>query len=380
MDAKEYIGNQKDIMERLETLEGEYGRLSTLISRLGIDTQRFVSANDPITPGVACKLAFDQNGLILRGEALTTSDIPDLPIEKILNLKDILNRKSDATPKREVPTRTTKKNIVAGTGTKINYDEEGRVLSSSDLLASDIPELPMEKISGLTDRLRVLETQPEEYNYIPEFRVTPGCFPKITYDSSGRVLKGEKLSMDDIPSSLISRLNVIESGMTSFAPRSVISSLQESLSKKLDANDYMTPGTYMKVVVDSKGLVTGYEKVTKKDLPPIIIKDVEGLESSLRKKADQSDFIRLHESVASLVSLGSKLSELSSVKLEVSKKADREEIGAIKNQVDSLSTRLNTIADKIPNDTILGLLNEIKGELSGISGRVATIENKVFGE
>ena len=92
--------------------------------------------------------------------------------------------------------------------------------------------------------------------------------------------------------------------MVSFGILSITVWSRESI-EKLDANEYMTPGTYMKVKVDYKGLVTGYEEVAKKDLPPVMMSDIEGLEKALRSKADQSSFIALHETIASLSSLPS---------------------------------------------------------------------------
>jgi len=377
MGAEEFIRNQKEILDRLEKLEGKFGMQSTLISRLGIDSQRYVRANDPVVPGIACKLAFDQNGLILKGEQLSPSDIPQLPIDKIQGLRDILNRKEEKSSQKEVSATPQKERDLRGIAIKVAYDTEGRILCPLDLFPMDIPQLPIDKITGLEDRLKILEDRHEENEDKGEFKTTPGTFPKVTFDSLGRVTKGERLSLNDIPTELLSRLNILESNLTSYAPRSLLDSLQESLMKKVDANNYMTPGTYMKVQVDSKGFVVGHEKVTKKDLPEILMSDVEGLESILRKKADQSTLIGIQETVAKLSSIGSKLSDVSSIKAELTRKATKEEVTQIANQLSSTNTLVQNLIDKIPNDTIIGLLNQIQGEVSAISGRVAVLERKL---
>lgn len=375
MDTQVFMKGQKDLIDRVDKLEEDLGNISTLISRLGIDNQVYLRANDPVAPGIACKVAFDQNGLIRKGYSLDVSDIPDLPIEKILNLRDSLDRKSESSTKRELPSRPVRKEI-AGTGTKVNYDEDGRVVSVSDLLPSDIPELPIEKISGLIDRLKIIEELHDADNNPSEFKVPPGVGVKVIYDSSGRVLRTDKLTIDDIPHELIARLNILESNTVNYASSSALDSIRTAMKKKLDANEYMTPGTYMKVKVDHNGLVVGYEEVTKKDLPPITMSDVEGLEKILRSKADQSSFIELHETLASLSSLPAKVGEISSIKEGLSKKADQEEVSVIKNQISSINNFLQTVMDKIPNDTIIEFLDQIRTDLSGISGRVAALENK----
>ena len=375
MDTTTYMQGQKELIERVDKLEENFGNISTLISRLGIDTQMYIKANDPVPPGIACKVAFDQHGLIRKGYSLDVEDIPDLPIEKILNLKETLDRSSEPVTKREVPSRPAKKGI-AGTGTKVNYDEDGRIVSASELVPSDIPDLPIEKISGLIDRLSVINHLSESLNNPSEFRVTPGIGIKITYDSSGRVLRSDRLTLEDIPQELISRLNILESNMLGYAPKSTLDSLKSSMSKKLDANEYMTPGTYMKVKVDYKGLVTGYEEVTKKDLPPVMMSDIEGLEKALRSKADQSSFIALHETIASLSSLPGKVAELPSIRVELNQKANQNEVSELKNQISSIDSLLHTVMDKIPNDTIIEFLNSLQQGITDISGRVAVLEKK----
>lgn len=375
MDTNGFMKGQKDLIERVDRLEGDLVNISTLISRLGIDNQVYLRANDPVSPGIACKVAFDQNGLIRKGYSLDVSDIPDLPIEKILNLRESLDRKSESSTKRELPSRSAKKEVV-GTGTKVNYDEDGRVVSVSDLLVSDIPDLPIEKISGLVDKLKIIEELHAVDNNPSEFKVPPGIGVKITYDSSGRVLKADRLTIDDVPRELIARLNILESNTLNYASSSAVDSIRTAMEKKLDANEYMTPGTYMKVKVDHKGLVIGYEEVTKKDLPPIAMSDVDGLEKILRSKADQSSFIELHETLANFSSLPAKVGEIASIKEGLSKKAEQEEVSAIKNQLSSINSLLQTVMDKIPNDTIIEFLNQIQTDLSTLSGRVAALENK----
>lgn len=43
--------------------------------------------NQPITPGTKAKITYDANGLVTAGEDLVASDIPELPISKIANLQ-----------------------------------------------------------------------------------------------------------------------------------------------------------------------------------------------------------------------------------------------------------------------------------------------------
>ena len=64
------------------------------------------------------------------------------PISQVTDLQSTLNSKLDKNP-----------NIAASTKTKITYDAKGLVTGGADLTASDIPEIPISKTTGLETEL-----------------------------------------------------------------------------------------------------------------------------------------------------------------------------------------------------------------------------------
>jgi hypothetical protein len=339
-----------------------------------------VASNNLIPPGIACRLTYDAKGLILKGEGLRVEDIPELPIEKITGLLKVLGNKLEPSaldnikPKEDPFTNK----IQAGTGTKINYNENGLITSSSDLLTSDIPELPMEKIQGLNDKLNFLESQinntPDEN--IEKFSVNPGTYTKVTYDSLGRITGGSKLSMDDIPMDLISKMNILESRIPLLASQQTVNAIIEDLKNKLNSNTPITPGIYTKMTVDEKGLVTFGESLTIKDLPEFQISNITNLESILRKKADQSDLIQLTNTVSSIVSNGGS-TDIIRIQSELGSKASNDDLKVVSNKVDTVKQLVDTVIEKLPGDLIIEQLNQIQNTLSALSSRVTIIEKQL---
>jgi len=224
-----------EISTKVNRLEKDIRELIAVLAGLRIDIQMAVRGKERIKPGTGCKIYYDSNGLVMKSEDLEASDIPMLPIEKIDGLLDRLQNKSSE-PKEN---REEQKKIKAGSGIKINYDEYGRVTSSSkSLLPMDIPELTMDKISGLED---VIKNIREELNGIlnqrkEKYRVAPGTAVKVSYGEDGRIISGSELTMDDIPRSLISKINLIESRIPALASQEIVNTALNRLNKKLDAN------------------------------------------------------------------------------------------------------------------------------------------------
>lgn len=370
---------------RIEELADIVSDLSKSVSALKINDQLRLSANTPIPPGIACKVAYDSNGLITKGIGLESSDIPLLDIDKISTLrksledratyKDFNNFKTEINELIKPAAESLGK--IAGTGTKVNYNSEGRIISTSDLLPSDIPILPISKIDGLSDIISSLNIQmlsEEDEDTIPNIKVTPGTYAKVTIDQYGRVITGEQIGMNDIPTELISRINIIESRFIDIPSQQIVSAIQQALVEKLDANKSIIPGTFTKVKVDSKGLVTFGEKLTIKDLPELSISDIVGLDKSLRNKTDQLDFLTLSDTVSSLVSALSSIGEISGIKNELQTKAKDEDVKKLSSSVTQLKSTMESLINKIPSDMILEQLTQIQNEVSSLSGRISAIE------
>lgn len=123
---------QRDIFNLKEVDE----EMSKTIEGLKIDKQLYLRANEKIKPGIACKIAYDENGLVISAEDLDQSDIPKLSIDKIQGLRDALADKASRKDLKNISIdleEIFKERDIYGTGCKVNYDKYGVIQSSTEL-------------------------------------------------------------------------------------------------------------------------------------------------------------------------------------------------------------------------------------------------------
>jgi len=381
----ELIVQLRDLVESLST---KVDNISKTVNALKINDQRRLDANTDIPPGVACKVAYDKHGLILQGTKLEHTDIPELSIDKIVSLRKSLedkasNRDFDVFKSSIIemikPVSSTLKEI-SGTGIKVNYNSDGRIISTSDLLASDIPILPISKIEGLSDfisSINSISLTSDNDNDIPSIKTNSGTFAKVTIDQYGRVLSGDKLTINDIPMELINRINQIESNIVNLASQHSLDAISKELSNKVSSNKTITPGTYTKIKVDSNGLVTKGEMLTIRDLPELHTSDITNLDKILQDKANRVDFINLNDTVSSLVNSLSTIGEISGMKNELKSKASDQDVKELNSKVKSIQHTLDSVVNNLPSDMLTNQLYKIQLELSNINSRISIIENKL---
>lgn len=128
--------------------------------------------------------------------------------------------------------------IEGDTKCKITYDEKGLVIAGEDLTIEDLPELLLAHIKDViataeeVNILHGIEITTEELNRLKGLLVTAEELNKLA---------GLNISIDDL----------------------------NSVINKLDKNPPITAGTYTKVKVDEKGLVTQGQKLSASDIPSI---------------------------------------------------------------------------------------------------------------
>lgn len=351
------------------------------IAALKIDSQLHVKRNTQIKPGMYTKVSCDHNGLITKGDVIDQSDIPMLRINKITGLKSELDSKVNESDVKQIIQDTVgeipRRSVTAvASGVKINYDKYGYVVSSSELTEDDIPTIGIDKVEGLRNRLSLIDKR-EVDDQQDDFSTTPGSHTKITYDSKGRVTGGNDLTLDDIPNELLVRLNIIESKLPQLASQVTVSALSNDITQKIDANTKpVNPGSYTKVNVDIKGLVTKGESITIKDLPELHIGDISGLKSELINKANQSDLVELNDTVSSLVSSMNRIGDVTNIKNTLQTKADDSDVRELRTRIDRLDRLMNDIISTIPSELITNQLTQIRAEVNSISARVTTLERK----
>ena len=128
--------------------------------------------------------------------------------------------------------------IEGDTKCKVTYDEKGLVITGEDLTIEDLPELLLIHIKDIiataeeVNILHGIEITTEELNRLKGLLVTAEELNKLA---------GLNISIDDL----------------------------NSVINKLDKNPPITAGTYTKVKVDEKGLVTQGQKLSASDIPSI---------------------------------------------------------------------------------------------------------------
>lgn len=374
MNSEQYV----ELDRRIKELNEKFDGITTLFNKTRVGLNQQKKREDSIPPGVACKVGYDSSGRITRTFDLDASDIPMIPMEHIIDLSEqmeaienrIKNMQTGVTQKSDA------KSTVAGTACKVNYDQNGHVLGGAGLNVDDIPELPLTKITGLSEVLatmKVPSVYPEEAEKKPI--ITPNTACKVTYDQYGRVVRSDALTMNDLPRELIAQINSIDGRVAECATTQSVNVLSEMVHKKISANTPIRPGKYTKVIVDSNGLVTMGDTLTEQDLPELNISTIKGLTSALRDKADRKTLLELSNTVNSIATSISKINEVAHLKDQFDGKVDKKEFSELTTLVTRLKDQVSQLVSAIPADTIAQEFDQITSDITSITGRLSVIEN-----
>ena len=358
----------KNLENRITFLEEKCSDLKKNITALAIDKQLYVKNNKPIDSGIATKVSFDNHGVITGTYPLNLNDIPQLDMDHIAGLYDALNNKASAVDlnkmKKEFETYKNS-NKIESTATKVNVDKYGKVVSSAELLPEDIPELSIDKINGLQEVLDIIGNKENEEVVLPDV-TSGGTSCKLTYDSKGRVIDGNKLTIDDIPMELIIRLNTLESTIASLASIQSVKTIQNELGKKIDKNVSINPGVYTKVNVDKNGLVTEGSKLTVEDLPAITPDNIEGLSSMIKNKVDINIINDLKVTLSSIQSTIDKIPSKDDIDNKISGKVDKIELNEIKNELNNLTDNMNNLISSLDIDKINNSIEDLYNRIDNL--------------
>lgn len=375
------------LMTTVSSLENKVNQLTKEINKLMIDKQQFVPLGKTITPGISPKVAYDSNGMILQGMELDVSDIPQLPITQIIGLKSQLDSIADTADVKKI-TNDLKKLIVSrssesvSSATKVNYDANGFIVSGSQLTSDDIPTLPISKIDGLSDIINIINSLSESSNNSRISNTTDnitksGTFTKVSVDSSGRVTNGDRLTINDLPIDLINRINQLESKIIDTTPIELFNRMNTAITKKIDSNTDITPGTYSKLTVDSKGLVVSGDKLTIDDLPNLTMDCIEGLKGELNKTAKYTDIIDLNNSMSQIISSIQSIGDVNQLKTSLHLKADADQVVRLEKEFTQFKKNIAAVEENLPSELILTQLENIASRIDTIEGRLSVLEGKI---
>lgn len=379
--------NYQQLSKQIESLGLQINQIQKEINKMKIDDNRYIPRERSITPGMFPKIAFDSNGLVLKGGELSASDIPKLPMSHIDGLKSAIDNVISSADVRKI-TSEIKESIVrrsntpVATATKVNYDANGFVVSSLPLTADDIPKLPMDKITGLTDIMNILEdiyeARAKSASDSPDRETfKSGTYTKVNVDSFGRVINGDKLSTNDLPVDIIHRIIQLEDVSTGFAPLRLVENLSNAMISKVDSNPSAHAGTYTKVNVDSNGLVVGGNKLTADDLPEITIDMVSNLRASLNKYATYEDIINLNDGMSTVMGSIQSIGDINQVKTSLELKAEADDVSRLRKEFDQFRESVMRVEETFPTELILKRLDTIDNALSTIEGRISVLERSI---
>ena len=373
-----------DLKNQMESLDKTVSGIVKDVTSMKLDARKYVESNITQTiPGIKCKIAYNKEGLVIEGWDLEVEDIPNLPIDKIIDLRRLLNQRLGTDEIQKMIKEagglpTVRRNITPGTGTKINYDETGLIVSSADLLPSDIPSLPIDKIETLAERLKVLESLDLIGNSVDKEEITPiapGTFPKISYDNTGRVIGGSELSLDDIPQDILNRIDTLSKSISSSASRETVDNILEMLKGKLGSNPPIEEGTFTKVTVAKDGLVTNGGLLTIQDLPEINISNIPGLETQLKDKVSNENFVTLSNEVSKLESEVIKEAEIH--RMSVATKAEEKDLVEVRSTLSSVEALVKSISENLPSEHLSRDITAIRNSLETLTGRVTVLEQRM---
>lgn len=325
------------IKKSIEEFQIQIDDLKKKVAKLELENSLALKKNSTIKAGVGTKVSYNKDGLVVNTLDLDPSDIPTLSITKIDGLLEMINELD-----QKINNISNQKNIPyvikAGTGTKINYNSNGQVISSTSLQADDIPELPISKIRGLKEQLELKPTE-------------------ITVKE---VEKSKKITENDLPKTIFQRLNNLEELINSKADQSLVNEIKLSINKKPDTIINISDGEYTKIKIDDNKIIEG-NILREADIPDLSIDKIKGLQRILNKLANESSVTELRQ----LITLLSKTysSQMDIIRNEMQMKVNFSDFTILENAVMHNDELVQEVLNQYPAEDLKNQIIEIKDKL-----------------
>ena len=137
--------------EEITSLKDQIAALEKEISKIKVETSNFVRAKT-IKAATGTKITYDKNGLVESSGSLKIDDLPSIPTSKVTALQTFLDnhgRKISNLEKQIAILETQKKS-------------EPKPVQNKSITVNDIPELPIEKIKNLKEALELIKVSKEQ--------------------------------------------------------------------------------------------------------------------------------------------------------------------------------------------------------------------------
>ena len=325
------LDQMQDFLSKLEELESQSKEIQQQLVKYGINKQFYLKQNLPIRPGVSCKVSYDTNGLIRQGLPLDSSDIPQLPMSKIIGLEKVLEsfiQKSDLDHFRNQMSTMSQLGSTKRTGIKVNVDERGRVVSLGDLSVEDIPELPIDHIQGLAEfKKYILDLiRPSTTTMHEETKITkPGMASVVTYNEHGQILSGRSLTIEDLPIQV----------------QDLIQSQNEMVAKMANVQEVSCPNETAEATPNQKTTIS----------LPISMDEVLGLKEAIYKFATREQMMDLASQISSMSNALSNIMDQYRQILDEYRSIQESMIGLLKEN-QSLSEKIASLQQQVEHLTL----------------------------
>lgn len=313
------------IKKSIEDINARFEIIEKQLTKLELNQNDFIKKTKEIKKGISTKVAFDSNGLITNSLSLVPEDIPEISITKIKNLTETIESLNSLINQIKTEVSTLQKSIQILENSKDPKEKIPTVES--------IPNLPISKISGLREKLELVE-KPIIYNE-----------PKT---------EKQKILESDIPAIFKNRINNLEEIIQD---KATINSLDQLRKKITDSESEIFN---LKKEIESIKL-NNKTQLKSNDLPEIPISKVINLKVELSKKADHSEVNSFH----SLIDLTNRSTsnQFKHIREDLDYKIDYGTFSIIENRILHLEELVGNFLQEYPIDKIIEEINLLKDKI-----------------
>ena len=304
------------------------------------EEMKYVEANPSIKPSIGTKVAVDYKGLVTKVSNLDEVDIPQLSINKISGLQDLLDSKLD---KDNYNPEILHQNVV----------EQVSVNNRIELTDRDIPVLNIEKIDNLKNLLnninRDISTLREDIHSITQNNNV------VETNLSNQIMS----SLNSVITSLEDRVSYLDTEI-------------HKIPKPVDVSDIIFKNKQLEANLKSMS-----EKISAMETKIGILEEKNNsLESNIIKKANRDDITELNNLVSSLISSG-KSNEYHELMAKIETKASHDDYAQVFNRATGLVESMESLVSKLPPDTLMDEITNIKNDLNTLQGDISVIYSKI---
>lgn len=309
------------IKKIIEEMNARFEIIEQRITKVELAQNDFIKKTKEIKKGIATKVAFDSSGLITNSLSLEAKDIPEISIDKIKNLTDSLE-----TLDRLI---TENKNTISLLQKSVQILETAKPVEQKTTL-NDIPELPISKISGLKEKLELIE-KPRMHSDLPKEK--------------------QKILESDIPAIIKNRITNLEETMLTKGTIDSVDKLRKEINLLKESINQV------------EEQIKNKEKSTIKtsEIPELPISKINNLKIELSKKADHSEVSSFH----SLIDLANRstATQFKHLREELNFKIDYATFSIIENRILHLEELIGNLLNQYPIDKIMDEINILKEKL-----------------